>query len=93
MKTTLSITLISLAFSAIFLWRLVVTNPKRRRTHGLQAVAQDKERNRLLWILSLSPALPLLIAQFFSALVMWLAGLLLIGWLMAVVPPRQSKYQ
>ncbi len=84
----LGITLISLAVSSVFLYRLRQLDPKRRRIHKLAKMTQDKERTRLLWLLVFSPALPLLIGKLFSALIMWFAGLFLLGWMMAVIKPK-----
>lgn len=89
---TLFATLISLVFSSVFLYWLVQTNSKRRRTHGLSAINQTKKLKTLLWCLVWQPCLFLLFFHYFSGLIMWFTGLLIIGWLMAVIKPAQSKF-
>lgn len=88
--SSITFALVSLIFSGVFLHRLVQTNPKRRRTHKLSAIPQNNQHTKVLWILVICPALVLLFGKLFSAFIMWLAGLFLIGWAMAAIKPKKK---
>lgn len=85
--STLSVTLLALVASMMFLLYLRHTDPKRRRVFGL-ANWGTRRYAKQAWILCLSPGLILLLTQFYAAFIMWFAAFSLVGWLMALPKPK-----
>lgn len=89
----LIITLSSIILSSVFLNVLVIHDPKRRRAHQLPALPNNQNHQRLWWSFILLPGLLLIIVQWYAAFILWLAGISIIGWVIALLPPTGSKFK
>lgn len=67
------------------LWLLAWRDPKRLRAHRITSRQPWRTRQRQkLGLLLFAPLLPLLMLGAWSAVLIWLGGLLILGWLMAL---------
>ncbi|PCJ33166.1 MAG: hypothetical protein COA90_00600 [Gammaproteobacteria bacterium] len=81
------ITLLACAVSFTCLVYLRNRDPKRRRVFRL-AVWDKKRYPTLAWLLCFIPGVVLLYIEQYSAFIMWLAALSLIGWTVALPKPK-----
>lgn len=78
MITTLSC-LLGWCWSGAGLWLLRLTDAKRRRVHELPPWRGPTPR-RLLFVATLAPGVVLALVGIWAGFVIWLAGLVPIGW-------------
>lgn len=79
---TLIWSLIALAVSGAALLLLGVFNPKRRRTLGLDEAASHRTP---LVVLAVIPGLALIVTAQAAAFLIWLGGVVVIGWAVAAL--------
>lgn len=78
-------TLLSLAVSLWGICRFIVSDSKRRRAFKLKGKAPV--RNRWAFAAILLPGLVLLVFDQWSATLMWIGGMPLLGWIATVINP------
>lgn len=88
--TSTMLTLLALSISAAALTFLSHTDAKRRRTYKLPAYEAPQKR-KWAWCMVFSPLPILMIHGHWPAFIMWLAGISLVGWGLAVRKPRFSN--
>ena len=86
---TLILTLSSLIVSAVVLKLLVDNDVKRLRAYRLESPQPWVQRYRRgLWVVLALPCVVLLFCNNFTALTLWLIGVCMLGWILAVRPPQ-----
>lgn len=76
--------LIGLAFSLLPLLWLALGDPKRLRSRRLRRRPAGRAKRRVLAGLSLIPGVALAIASQWPAILIWLGGLTVSGWLLVL---------
>lgn len=71
--------------SGTCLWALVLSDPKRNSRSKSRLVLANNWRKTLVW-LSFSPLLILFVVAQYSALLVWLGAVTIVGWCYAVMP-------
>jgi uncharacterized membrane protein len=84
---TLMYALVFILLSGACLWALVLSDPKRNSRSKSRKVLASHWRKTLLW-LSFSPLLILFFVAQYSALLVWLGAVTIMGWYYAVMPKR-----
>lgn len=83
---TVALTLAMIMASAIGIAHLMMVDPKRIRAHRLEA--PKAKRHPFAWTLIWLPGPVLLIFDQWSAALMWLGGMPIIGWIIVSTPPK-----
>lgn len=87
------VALLAIAISSIGLMYLTHTDPKRRRAHRMPTSNRSTIAVVLAMLMVCSPLIWVLAIEHYGALCMWLAGITVIGWLMAWKRPRHANHQ
>ncbi|MEM0955962.1 MAG: hypothetical protein AAGI24_17610 [Pseudomonadota bacterium] len=72
--------------SGLSLGLLAARNSKRHRAHGIKPPPVLPYQNTL-WLLALLPGLLMMLSGTFAALLVWLGGVTVLGWLLALRRP------
>lgn len=81
---TISLALVATGPSALALLALCIGDPKRNRAAGIQTVAQTKRMRQLLTVTACLPGLICALIGDAAAFLIWLGGLGIVGWSLAV---------
>lgn len=84
---TLLYSFIFILLSGACLWALLLSDPKRNSRSQFRWVLASHWRTTLAW-LSFSPLLILFFLAQYSALLVWLGAVTIVGWCYAVMPKR-----
>lgn len=84
--------LVAIIYSGLLVFLLGLADPKRARVNRRQpALALPRSVRSAVWVLVLLPAVLFLASSQFASLVLWLGGVVVLGWLAAVLLPYLSS--
>ena len=87
-----SLTLGAIIYSGLLVFLLSLADPKQARVNRRQpALAVPWPVRRVIWLLVLLPAALFITSSQFASLVLWLGGVVVLGWLTAVLLPYLSS--
>lgn len=87
---TLIYAVVFILLSGACLWVLLLSDPKRNSRSTSRKVLASHWRKTLVW-LSFSPLLILFCAAQYSALLVWLGAVTIVGWCYAVMPKKHDR--
>lgn len=82
--------IICVLVSAVAFTYLSATDPKRRRTFRLPAWERQRW-SRLAWVLAFAPGFLLLVVGTGAGFVVWLGGVMVVGWGVAAIDPSRTQ--
>lgn len=89
---TLTFVLTGLGWSLLFFVLLREADEKRARAQKRERrFAFSKGARRILWSLSMAPAIPMIVAGQYSAIVIWVGLASVLGWLLASAHKREVR--